>query len=209
MSYEETFETWDKIAKIYEAKFMGLRIYDETYDFFCEQLKDKKSVLEIGCGPGNISRYLLSKIPDLDLLGIDIAPNMVELASQNNPSAKFQVLDCRSIDVLETKFDGIVCGFCLPYLIPEDAEKFIKDCSQLLNSNGVFYLSFVEGNQEESGFKTSGTGDRVYFQYFDLDEVEKQLKNNHFETIAVFKVEFIRSETVSEMHTVIVARLKK
>lgn len=209
MSYKETSETWNKIADIYNNKFMDLRIYDETYDFFCEQLTDKKSILEIGCGPGNISKYILSKRPDLQLLGIDIAPAMIELATKNNPSATFQVMDCRLIDTIETTFDAIICGFCLPYLLPNDAEKFIKNCSQLLNAEGVFYLSFVEGTEQESGFKTSSTGDRVYFQYFELSEIESQLAKNNFEKIAEFKVDFFRSETVSEIHTVIVAKLKK
>src|SRR5690606_3808601 len=100
--------------------------------------------LEIGCGPGNITKYLLSKKPDFDILGIDIAPNMVELAKQNNPTAHFALMDCRQINQLDTKFDGIIGGFCLPYLTRVESEKLISDASDLLNDNGLIYLSFVE-----------------------------------------------------------------
>ncbi|MFN8864488.1 MAG: class I SAM-dependent methyltransferase [Flavobacteriales bacterium] len=86
--YEETFETWNNIASLYQDKFMGLDLYNETYDFICNTIdKPHAKVLEIGCGPGNITKYLLSKRPDFDIFGIDIAPNMVELARQNNPKS--------------------------------------------------------------------------------------------------------------------------
>ena len=60
--YRETFETWNKVAQLYEDKFMDLDLYNDTYDQFCELLlKKNASILEIGCGPGNITKYLLSK----------------------------------------------------------------------------------------------------------------------------------------------------
>ena len=33
--------------------------------------KDKAKLLEIGCGPGNITKYLLSKRTDFNIFGID------------------------------------------------------------------------------------------------------------------------------------------
>jgi ubiquinone/menaquinone biosynthesis C-methylase UbiE len=81
--YIETFNTWNKIATLYQNKFMDLDLYNETYDFICALLnKPNSKILEIGCGPGNITKYLLSKQPSFDIFGIDIAPNMIELAKR-------------------------------------------------------------------------------------------------------------------------------
>ena len=83
--YKEPFETWNKVASLYQVKFMGLNLYNDTYDFICNLItKDNAKILEIGCGPGNITKYLLSKRPDFDIFGIDIAPNMIELAKKNS-----------------------------------------------------------------------------------------------------------------------------
>lgn len=30
--YQETFETWNKIAGLYEEKFMDLDLYNQSYD---------------------------------------------------------------------------------------------------------------------------------------------------------------------------------
>ncbi len=205
--YKETFETWNKVATLYQDKFMDLELYNETYDFICNTMSGENAkILEIGCGPGNIAKYLLSKRPDFDILGIDIAPNMVKLASKNNPSASFALMDSRKIDEIKTKFDGIVCGFCLPYLSYSDSQKLFSDCSDLLNEDGLIYISFVDGNPDKSGFQISSSNDRVYFYFYNLANLKIQLSKNSFTKFKVFRVEYRRTETDIEIHTILTAR---
>ncbi|MBF8456617.1 methyltransferase domain-containing protein [Kaistella sp. G5-32] len=207
--YNETFETWNKIALQYEEKFMDMNLYNDTYDLICTSLPEPNSkILEIGCGPGNITKYLLSKRPDFDIFGIDIASNMIELAKKNNPKANFKVMDCREIDQLKTKFDAIVCGFCLPYLSQTDSVKLIFDCSNLLNKSGLIYLSFVEGNPSRSDFQTSGSGHRSYFYYHEFENLKDILLENKFDEIQTFKVNYKKSEHETEIHTIVIAKKK-
>jgi 2-polyprenyl-3-methyl-5-hydroxy-6-metoxy-1,4-benzoquinol methylase len=208
-SYKETFETWNKVASLYQDKFMDLDLYNSTYDFICNSItKDKAKILEIGCGPGNITKYLLSKRPDFDIFGIDIAPNMIDLAKKNNPTASFAIMDCRQISDLGTKYDGIVCGFCLPYLSPADTKIFISDSYNLLNENGQLYLSFVEGDPNKSDFQIGSSGDRLFFNFYNLDELIEQLEKNNFEQIKVFLVEYKQAENKMETHTILTAKKK-
>ncbi len=207
--YTETFKTWNKLASLYQDKFMELDVYNETYDFICNSItKDKPKILEIGCGPGNITKYILSRRPDFDLFAIDIAPNMIELAKINNPTASFAVMDCREIDSIKTKFDAIVCGFCLPYLSQNDSQKLITDCYNLLNENGLIYLSFVEGDTKKSDFQISSSGDRTYFYFHNLENLKAKFIDNKFEDFKIFKVEYKKSETEMEIHTIVIAKKK-
>jgi ubiquinone/menaquinone biosynthesis C-methylase UbiE len=205
--YKETFETWNKIASFYQDKFMTLDLYDETYDFICEKLDfDKPHVLEIGCGPGNITKYLLSKRPDFKIIGIDIAPNMIELAKENNPTARFKVMDSRQINDLETKFDAVICGFCIPYMSESDCSKLMIDCNDILTDNGILYLSFVEGDPNNSGFQVGSSGDRIYFYYHSLKNLEQLLLDNCFEPFNVFKINYDKGEGNIEIHTILIAK---
>lgn len=207
--YKETFETWNKVASLYQEKFMGLDLYNDTYDLICNAvIKNKATILEIGCGPGNITKYLLSKRPDFNIFGIDIAPNMIELAKINNPKANFAVMDSRNISEIETKYDAIVCGFCLPYLSETDSQKLIFEANYLLNDSGFLYLSFVEGDPNKSGFQAGSTGDRSYFYYHNLDQLKTQLLENSFEDLKIFKVEYKKSEKEQDVHTIITAKKK-
>ncbi len=202
----ETFNTWNKIAALYQDKFMDLDIYNETYDYICEAInKHQGRILDVGCGPGNITRYLLTKRPDFQIDGIDIAPNMIRLAAENNPGAHFSVMDSREISGLNKKYDGIVCGFCLPYLSGEECQTFIEDAQQLLTDNGLIYLSFVAGNSSQSGYQTGSSGDRIYFYYHTRDAIAAMLKTNGFEEKRVFEVAYKRSDLKMEMHTILVA----
>ncbi len=207
--YKETFESWNKIASLYQEKFMDLDLYNESYDFICNSIiKEEAKILEIGCGPGNITKYLLSKRSDFNIHGIDVAPNMIELAKKNNPTGNFSVMDSREISEIKTKFDGIICGFCLPYLSESDCEKLIYDSYNLLNKNGLIYLSFVEGLPNESKFQVRSNGDRIYFYYHNLEKLKAKLIDKEFKEIKIFKVDYKKSETEKEIHTILTAKKK-
>lgn len=207
--YKETFETWNKIAALYQDKFMNLNLYNETYDYICNSIHEKAKSLEIGCGPGIIIKYLLAKRPDLDIFGIDIAPNMIELAKKNNPSSKFEVMDCRQISNIKTKFDVILCGFCLPYLTQADSRKLIADCYNLLNDEGLIYLSFVEGDPGKSDYQVSSSGDRVFFHFYNSDELKSILIEENFIVSKEFKVEYTKTNAEMDIHTIFISRKKK
>ncbi len=205
--YKETFETWDKVAKLYEDKFMDLDLYNDTYDKFCELIsKTNPSILEIGCGPGNITKYLLNKRLDFKIEAIDTSPNMIVLAKINNPTASFKVMDCRAIESLTTQYDAIMSGFCLPYLSESDMIKWVKDCSDLLAKNGLLYLSFVEGESHQSHYQTGSTGNRIYFNYHSLVNLNKAFQENNFETIALFHKNYKKNDGTNEIHSIILAQ---
>ena len=205
--YQETFKTWNKLAEVYQDKFMNLDLYNETYDAFLSLLNKKNAtVLDVGCGPGNITKYLLFKNAALKIKGIDISENMVALAKKNNPLAGFEVLDSREIDSLTEKFDAIICGFCIPYLSQTDCEKLIVDCKNLLKKAGILNLSFVAGDYNGSGFIARSSGDKVYFQYHNLDTLEKELKANSFATEEIFLKKYTKADGVEEEHTIILLK---
>ena len=206
-TYQETFDTWNKVANLYQEKFMDLDLYDDTYDIFCDEMNtENPAILEIGCGPGNITKYIINKRPKFKIEGIDISPNMIELAKANNPTAKFKLMDCRDIDKLQSNFDGIICGFCIPYLSEFDCSKLIRDCGNLLKDTGVLYISFVEGEYTKSGFQNASSGHRTYFYFHTLDSLTKTLKDNNFRVITILEKNFKKNVETEEIHTILLAR---
>ena len=179
-------DVFDKYANEYQSKFMNVDLYHDTFDLFCNSIAQKNAeILELACGPGNITKYLLQKRPDFKILGIDMAPNMIRLAKINNPGAEFQLMDCRDIGRLDKKYDAIMCGFCLPYLSKEETVKLISDASKLLTTKGVFYLSTMEDDYSKSGFKKSSSGDELYIHYHEADYLMDTLNKNGFNVIDI------------------------
>ena len=178
-------DAFNKSAKIYQDKFMDVSSYDDLLSIFCDNLTaDNASILDIACGPGNITKYLLNRRPDFKVLGIDLSSKMLELAQANNPTAKFQLMDCREIDTIEEKFDGITCGFCLPYLTREEAVELIANIPGLLKPGGVFYLSTMEEDDiNKSRYQISSTGDQVWVNYHHEGYLTQAFRENNFEVI--------------------------
>jgi len=200
---------FDQKAQQYQDKYMDVSLYHDSFDEFCAWIKLKGAkVLELACGPGNITQYLLKKRPDFQLLGTDLAPNMVKLAKLNNPTAEFQLLDAKKISELGQKFDAIMCGFCLPYLSKEEAIKLIEDASQNLNEQGVIYLSTMEDDYSTSGWKgpSSGEGEKIYMYFHQEDYLTEALRKSSFSKIAVQRKAYAAPDGSSTVDLILTAQ---
>lgn len=182
-------DVFNKLAKEYAAKFMDVSLYHATFDVFCKAIAiPNANVLELACGPGNITHYLLSKRPDLKITGTDLAPNMLEIAKQHNPTATFQILDARNIKSLKQTYDAIMCGFCLPYLSKEEALQLISDASDVLGKNGVIYISTMEDDYSKSGLRKGSTGDEIFMHFHEADYLTQALEAKNFKVIELKRI---------------------
>jgi SAM-dependent methyltransferase len=176
-----TASAFHKHAETYRDKYMDLTMYDDYYRVFCDALRPGPArVLDAACGPGAVARYLKARRPELDLLGIDLAPRMVELAREAVPLARFAVHDCRCLAELQAPFDGIICAFGLPYLSTNEATAFIRAAGQALVTGGVLYLSTMLGTPEESGVQRSSTGEQVYVYFHSEEQIIGSLHARRF-----------------------------
>jgi len=133
-------------------------MYKNTFDVFNKSINTKSpTILDIACGPGNITYHLKSHNPTYNIVGIDFAPDMILIAKEKNPTSNFQVLGALDIDSLNQTFDGIVCGFLLPYLPPEHVLFLFKKVYEQLNTSGVFYVSTMDSESNYSEITTSKT----------------------------------------------------
>ncbi len=197
---------FNKYASEYQNKFMDVTLYSDSLDLFCKNItKQKASVLELACGPGNITKYLLDKRPDLKILGTDLAPKMIALAKLNNPAAEFKILDCRNISVFEKRFDAIMCGFFFPYLNKEEAAKLIYDASKLLKPNGIIYISTMEDDYDKSGFKKGSSGEEIFMHYYATADLEGMLEKNYFKIIELQRKESAASDGTAAIDLIILA----
>jgi cyclopropane fatty-acyl-phospholipid synthase-like methyltransferase len=186
-SFQETIGAFDQQAAAYQARFMDLDLYDDTYAAFCRLIPQVGArILELGCGPGNITRYLLRHRPDFNVLATDAAPGMVALAQRNNPAATCQLLDVRQLSQLPGTFEGIISGFCLPYLPREATRTLLTDCATHLTAGGALYLSAIEGDYRQSGYQLSSSGQhRSYVYYYQAADLQAELQHSGLRLVGV------------------------
>ena len=199
---------FNKYALGYESKYMDISLYQGAINRFLEIIdRPEATILDVGCGPGNISKYLLERSPAVHIIGVDIAENMVELAQKNNPGASFRKMDCRNIIEIDRKFSGIIAGFVIPYLSRTEVLSFIHNCSKLLESGGILYLSFMNAGSEKSELQTSSENkqDKLLTYYHRPDFILSCFKINGLSVINDFSLNNpVNKEGVTDM--VIIAK---
>ena len=77
---------------------MGIDVLDRLV------LRGDETVLDAGCGTGNVTRLLHERLPDGHVIAVDAAPSMVEEARALLPSD----VDVRQADLLELEVDAPV-----------------------------------------------------------------------------------------------------
>lgn len=103
---------FSKSASIYDSPGKYRMVKDDYEDVISAVCKVKfGSLLDCGCGTGNLICLLANKGLDVNLLGVDITPAMIEVAKEKNiKSARFYVCDCENLDtVIKEKVDVVTC----------------------------------------------------------------------------------------------------
>jgi SAM-dependent methyltransferase len=163
--------TFSRLAERYAEKYFHLDMYDVYLERFAQRIGSRASVLDVACGPGNVSAYLAKARPDLNLVGIDLAEGMIQQARLRVPSAEFLVKDCRHVSELGRVFDAAAFAFGLSYLTDDDAERLFSSLNTTLTESALLYLSTITGEPLWSGFETSSSGDKVYLRYRSVADV--------------------------------------
>jgi len=176
-------------AQSYVDKYFSVDRYTNALELFYTKAKPEGHYLDLACGPGNLTHHLLEHLPGAEVLGTDVAEEMLVHARQINPKAKFQNLACAEIRSIQQSFDGILCGFVLPYLAKEEAEILIADCARILNENGLILISGNLGDYEQSQKQNASTGDgpQLYSFNYPIDFLEQTLRSNGFKILKSFE----------------------
>lgn len=191
----------------YQEKFMDVSLYHDMLTLFCEAVeKEDARVLDLACGPGNITQYITQLRPGYSILGIDLSPNMISLAKANNPKVQFKIMDCRDIYKLGQKYDAVIAGFCMPYLAKEDMQKLIRDAYSLLEPMGVIYISTMEDDYTKSGLRASSKGEMMFIHYYLESDLTETLKQNGFTIMHTQRKKYVDKNNNATTDIEIIAR---
>lgn len=189
----KTIAAYDKHCDAYNGKFKEFEPYVQKIKEFIKLLEPGMKVLDLGCGPGNVSRQLMLSGKEFSIEGIDLSEEMAKLARKNVPSGKFTCRDLRDISFPEESFDAILLSFCIVHLNETEMADLLEKVSRYLKQEGILYLSFMEGKKD--GFeKTSFSEEELFFYYHSSEKVEEILKDNHLIIDKLTKQGYLESD---------------
>src|SRR3989338_8543683 len=98
-----------------------------------------KRVLDLGCGSGVQSKMLLEE--SLEVVGLDISPEMVRIAGKRVPQARFIIGDITKIPSRKNFFNGVYARASLLHIPKRLIPKVLKSIHEILRESGVLYLA--------------------------------------------------------------------
>jgi trans-aconitate methyltransferase len=94
-----TQNSYDQVAVEYAKKFkdeMDFKPFDrDCLDRLAREVGSLGPICDLGCGPGQIARYLHRR--GVDTLGVDLSPRMIAEAQRLNPDIRFHQGDMLSL----------------------------------------------------------------------------------------------------------------
>ncbi|MFA5382544.1 MAG: methyltransferase domain-containing protein [Candidatus Micrarchaeia archaeon] len=154
---EKNKKLFDGEAKTYEDTFFvntpGAGYVDKKEkDILLSLLKksnsEPKRILDMGCGSGRWSRYLLELYPNAVVYSLDIAPDMLKQTKENlkkfGKRSKTIESNMENIPFDDAYFDLVVTIRALKYV--PNVKKVFSEVSRVLKSNGVFVFELPYPN---------------------------------------------------------------
>ena len=133
-----------ELSKVFDEIYQGFIDYDAEQDFYAKLCHDKKvdSVLELGCGTGNLAPKLSSEFKEY--LGLDYSDDMLSIAREKFPSGNFIQGDMRNFH-LPKKFDAVlITGRSTSYLLTkEDLSNTFVSIFEVLNAKGTLIFDCI------------------------------------------------------------------
>jgi trans-aconitate methyltransferase len=108
--------------------------------FWAEIDFNNKSVLDVGCGFGEMAKFLLKRYEGITYTGVDIVPEFIEVAKKTYPEARFETRDYFKNPINE-KFDVILASGVLNSNV-ENNRKWRKENIKVMFDHTKSVLAF-------------------------------------------------------------------
>ena len=194
--------SYESFARVYDL-FMDNIPYEQWCEYLAGLLKEygitDGLVLELGCGTGNITRLLADK--GYDMIGVDNAPDMLEIAMEKKETEGQDILyllqDMREFELYGTVKAVVSICDSMNYIIEEeDLLEVFRLVNNYLDPKGIFIFDMnteykyreilgentIAENREDASF--------IWDNYYDEEE-----QINEYD-LALFIPEEIQGETL-------------
>lgn len=184
----KTIESYNKSAGIFANSIAKLKNYDQTYDALIQHLSEKGDLLELACGPAQISQYIRKRLP-VNVVGVDLSHEMLRLAQNAIPDGEFvqhSIIDYHD----ERQYDAVIIGFGIPYLDTEQMKRCLANTCRLVKREKYLYMSFMHGNHSRIEKTSFGGSNEFLIFYHDKDSVKTILMNNGMRIAQEFALDY-------------------
>lgn len=165
-----------KIAKGYRETLVdelrGKPLDRAFLDAFAERCGDG-AIVEIGCGPGQVARYLAERGANVE--GLDLSPEMIAEAHAAHPGLSFRVGDMFALPFADASVRGIVAFYAIVHTPTAELATAFRDWARVLAPGGLVAIAFHVGGETVHIEELFGATTSLDFYFHQPEEVTRVL----------------------------------
>jgi len=180
---QDTQTSYDAVAPEYAERFKD-EMDDKPFDRDCldrlaREVGDLGPICDLGCGPGQIARYLHRQ--GVKTLGVDLSAKMVDEARRLNPEIHFHQGNMLSLPDADNSWGGIAAFYCIIHIPREQVVDALREVKRVLKPGGVLLVTFHIGAEIEHVEKIFEKTVNLDFAFYQPNEMEGWMNEAGFE----------------------------
>lgn len=153
MRFKSLYNLFDRFLEITMNEEF---IKNEFVNF--SKLDSDQIILDFGCGTGTLIKMILDKIPTLNIVGVDIDQNILNVATKKLKLYHPRLIkyNGRNIPFNDNHFDKVLTSLAVHHIYTEDKVLTFKEINRVIKPGGKIYiLDFVKPRDIYSRIITS------------------------------------------------------
>lgn len=184
-------ELYDTVAEAYADTFTGeheKKPLDQVIlKRFAQAIGDRRPVWDLGCGPGQTTRYLNDL--GVEISGLDLSGKLLAQARARHPELPFQKGNLLALDFEDNAIAGAVAFYAIVHFSTAQVARAFRDVFRVLQPGGVFLLTYHVGQETIHVDKFLGKDVDIDFMLFTTDFIANGLTAQGFELIEIIERE--------------------
>jgi len=139
---EKDIERFDQWASSYEHSWLQRAFFDRTHQatlaLAAGIVQQPESILDVGCGTGKLLRRANTSWPEAQLIGVDPANGMIEMAKRLTPNATFFTGMAEALPLQDASVDLALSTTSFHHW--QDQAAGIREIARVLRPGGYFIL---------------------------------------------------------------------
>ena len=143
-SERDDIERFNRWSRSYEASLLQKFFFDRVHQAVLKLVASRTEpgcILDVGCGTGRLLRAARVRWPGAELIGVDPANGMVEIARQLTPGATFYVGMAEALPLPDASVDVALSTISFHHW--KDQAAGVREVARVLRPEGYFFLTDV------------------------------------------------------------------
>ena len=169
---------YDRLADEYATHLFGelqnKPLDQELLHRFASEMKGRGAVCDMGCGPGQVTRYLHDA--GVTAFGLDLSPGMLEQARKLTPNLCFREGNMLALDLEDQSLAGITAFYAVVNLPEESLPLVFREMHRVLQPGGLLLLAFHVGDQVVQVQEMWGRSVAMEFFFFQPSAIRRYME---------------------------------